>query len=183
MKISVFDRVLMIFLCLIVIACCALGALVVIGVIPLSMVNLIVFNISQSILYSCILIAVALVLVVVCMKLIFSGGAKPAPKNVLVSNSESGSVRVSEEALDSIARRHVLAIEGVKDMKCHINRLESGISLDIRLVMLSDYSVPEITTKLQHTLKEYIEDNVGINVKSILIMVDSVESMPKQKVE
>ena len=57
-----------------------------------------------------------------------------------------------------------------------VSTRDGGVAISLKLVLLSDANVPEVTAELQKSLKEYIEGLTGIVVNDISIMVISAPS-------
>ena len=128
-----------------------------------------------------ILGAAGIVLIVLALRLLF------APKNgkrnrktsaqpsALVQKGEGGASYISLSALESMIKRHVSGVPSVKDCEVGLNNTEEGLSIHLRLTVLPDTNIPELTSALQSSLKEYIETYSGIHVKEAVLFVSATE--------
>ncbi len=73
-------------------------------------------------------------------------------------------------------------IENIKDSKIKVKKQENGISILLKLTVNYDVIIPEMTSELQKTIKDYIETTAGISVNDIQISIDNVSNQLKQKV-
>lgn len=187
MKISIFDRFLLsiytlaIILVSLFLLLISLGAAI--GLISINAVGgyiaSIIFN-RQSIV---ILIAVALLFLIVSIKLLFSGVRKAKPHSALLKSTDLGIIRVSISTLDSLAQKAVRSFNEVKDAKSFIVPEPDGIRVQIRIMVMPDVKLPELTVNIQQKIKEYIESISGIAVKEVRIYIDNIVTAQKAKVE
>jgi uncharacterized alkaline shock family protein YloU len=63
----------------------------------------------------------------------------------------------------------------------HIKKREDGISILLKLVVNYDVAIPEMTSALQKSIKNYIETTAGITVKDVNISVDNIFNPYKQR--
>ncbi|MDR1620337.1 MAG: Asp23/Gls24 family envelope stress response protein, partial [Clostridiales bacterium] len=60
---------------------------------------------------------------------------------------------------------------------------DGGVTISIRLSIMPDTDIPELTRELQHSLKEYVERYSGISVLEIGILVEDASANPKSRVD
>ena len=183
MKMSIVDRILLVVLCLCGVAVSVVGALTMLRVIPLTDLIAFLQALYDNLLYTAIVVAAALLVAIVCIKLLFSGTAPKTPQNALIKVTDNGAVRMSLSAIDAMAQKHVRQNDRVRDVKSSVGLVENGIRIRLRLTLMPEAVIPEVTAQLQTTLKDYIESLSGINVKEVLVFVEDMTNTPKPRVE
>ena len=186
MKPKLFDRVLLVLLLIIVIAFSLALLGIAMRLLPDFMVQSAVDFAYDGILPATILGATGLLLLIVSLRLLFANG-KSKPKEVkptaaLIRTTEFGTTSITLSALDSMAQKHCRANNRIKDCSTNITvGVGGGISIGLKLMLMPDTNVPELTEALQKTLKEYIEAYAGITVNEVWIVVVST-AMPNTRV-
>lgn len=155
-----------------------------IGVIPLSEINsYIAFYYDGNWLVNLITALIAVFLFVVCIKLMFPGQKKRTFSGALVKNTELGVILVSIGTLNNIAQKAVRKFDVVKDVKSNIISEMDGITIQLKLMIMPDVIIPDITKKIQDEVKEYVEGVSGINVKEVQIFIDDLTHPQRSRVE
>lgn len=185
MRMSIVDRILLVLLCVCGVALSVFGALVMLRVVPLADLNAFFQALYDNWIYAALVVLAALLITVICIKLLFSGAGTKAPQSALIKVTEHGAVRIAVSALDSMAQKHVRMNDGVRDVKTGIELGDDGVRIRLRLALMPEANIPELTTELQSTLKGYIETLSGIHVKEVLLYVEDVANAnaPKPRVE
>ena len=123
-----------------------------------------------------ILAGSGLLLLLISVKLLFAGRTKKGdarPASALMRQTELGGTYIALEAIDSMVQKHCRAIPRVKDVHTTLQSTEAGITVGIRLCVLSDTDVVTLSGELQKSLKENIESLTGIQVNEIGVLVES----------
>ena len=179
MKLKVFDRILLGILLIVAI----IAAFVLFGMaanlITESMVTSFIalfymFKENAMILAGC-----GLVLLLISIKLVFAGKGKKAevrPASALMKQNEFGGTFISLEALDTMVQKHCRAQQRVRDCHTTLNSSAEGVTIGIRLTVLPDTDVVTLTSELQQSLKEYIENLTGISVREIGILIENASA-------
>jgi uncharacterized alkaline shock family protein YloU len=128
-----------------------------------------------KVLYVCI---VGFVLVVgVC--LMFFGIKKERPKTAVIASFESGTISIAISALEELAAKFVKQTGAIKGAGISIVPVNDGVDVDVKISILPDVSIPQITQDLQAGLVNYIETYSGIKVKNAKVMVTSIDETIK----
>ena len=72
---------------------------------------------------------------------------------------------ITLNAVESLVLKVIRDIENIKDSKVKIRNQENGISIILKLIVNYDVIIPDMTTELQKTIKDYLETTAGILVK------------------
>ena len=116
-----------------------------------------------------------------------------ARDNYLITSSEYGEIRVAEDVVSIIAGLAATEVEGVASMsgnithelvsRLGIKNLQKGIrltigdgkvSVNVSLVLDFNYSVPEVSTKVQEKVRFAIETMTGLEVTEVNIQIAGV---------
>jgi len=98
------------------------------------------------------------------------------PAQALVHETGMGQVRVSVEAIENMVRRAAGQIKGVRDIRPRVVCLPEGINIFIRVVLAPETNIPEATDQLQRSVADYVSEIAGVNVQTVKILVDSISS-------
>lgn len=101
---------------------------------------------------------------------------EPTATVATIATGDYGTVQISLAAIDAMVQRHCRANNKVREAASVVSTRDGGVAISLKLVLLSDANVPEVTAELQKSLKEYIEGLTGIVVNDISIMVISAPS-------
>jgi hypothetical protein len=94
---------------------------------------------------------------------------------VLLRADSLGSIRVSIQALDAMAKKAIAELTEVVDSHTRITDAGTGdaVSVHIRVNFSQDTNVPESTERLRAAVKDYVQAVSGINVVNVEIFVDT----------
>lgn len=104
-------------------------------------------------------------IIIVLLSLIFAKvitGGRQRERTIAFENP-SGRVSISLSALEDLIRRAVFKIIEVKEIKPSIIASKKGILVDCRVVLRSEVTIPEITARLQNSIKERVQDVLGVD--------------------
>ena len=125
---------------------------------------------------------VGLILLLVSLRFLLYGLKSKQLPETTVRDGELGKICITLNAIESLVQKVIRDIENVKDSKIKIKKQENGVSIVLKLTVNYDVVIPEITSELQKTIKDYIETTAGILVKDVCISIDNVSNQSKQKV-
>ena len=108
---------------------------------------------------------IIILLSLIFARIITGGGQKD---RTIAFENPSGRVSISLSALEDTVKRAVLKVVEVKEMKPIITATKKGIEISCRLVLRSEASIPDMTSRLQEIIKERIQDALGIEENVIV---------------
>lgn len=178
MKPRLIDRILLAVVLIVFIAIMAVLVLCAAGVIPEDMrtaaLNALDYNNN---LYLCCGIGLgALVLLIIAVKLLFTR-SKPKKTDTgtnasLLLADENGSAYITAASIDSMVQRYIKTNNRIRECSSVVKiDQQQGVTLDLKMVVLSDTNIPELCEKVRKELKEYIEQYAGVTVALISIVV------------
>ncbi|MEG1525174.1 MAG: alkaline shock response membrane anchor protein AmaP [Clostridia bacterium] len=188
MKLNVFDRILLAILLIIVIVCSFVLLAVAANLVPVTAAKDFVELFYAYRQNAWILAGCGIVLLLLSVKLLFSGREKiekiqPTPASTLIKQGENGGTFIALEAIDTMVQKHCRAQSRIRDCHSTLRAVEDGVTIGIRLSVLPDTDIVKLTEELQTSLKAYIQNLTGINVKEIGILVESTSAQPAARVE
>jgi len=136
-----------------------------------------------------IVVAAALVVAILCLRLIFAPKTQrerkqAQPASALIKTTDNGSAYIALAALEVMAQRHIRGNSRVRDCATSIRVVEGGsVVFSVKLSVLPETPLVELTAELQKSLKEYIEEQSGILVQEISVLVESASAAPAARVE
>lgn len=110
--------------------------------------------------------------IIVLLSLIFAKvitGGRQKERTIAFENP-SGRVSISLSALEDLIKRAVFNLIEVKEIKPKILATKKGIEVDCRIVLRSETSIPDITVRLQDSVKQRVQDVLGIE-EDVLVRV------------
>ena len=101
-----------------------------------------------------------------------------------VRETPHGKVKVSLVAIENLVKKTVRQTKGVKDVKAIVRAVEGkGVQVQIRIVIVPEIHVPDLSASIQQSVKEYILDVVGIEVTDVSIVVENITSEGRSKID
>ncbi|MFH1360565.1 MAG: alkaline shock response membrane anchor protein AmaP [Candidatus Omnitrophota bacterium] len=84
-------------------------------------------------------------------------------ERTIAFDNPSGRVSVSLVAVEDLVKRMLYKNPEVKDVKPTIVAGKKGVSIEAKLVLRADVNIPEMTSKLQDTIKNKIQEILGLD--------------------
>ena len=82
--------------------------------------------------------------------------------------TSSGQVTISLSAVEDLIRRLTGIIPEVKELRPNVVANKKGIIVDMRVVLRSEASIPELTSRLQDIIKSKIQEVFGLDEQIII---------------
>lgn len=184
MKMSIIDRLLLSLytLIIILISIAIIGISVAVGInaIPLSEANATLKTLQLDWKFFLIATLVSILFLIVSIKLLFTGTKSKTLISTLIKHTELGMIRVSVNALEIMTQKAVRSFDQVKDVRINIVTEEDGIKVRLKVLIMPDVVLPDLSVSIQQKVKEYIEGYSGIVVKEVFIYIDNL-STPQQR--
>ncbi len=139
--------------------------------------------------YLTILGVAGAVLLFIALRLMFAGTGKKEkpdvqPVSTLVKASELGSTFISLQALDAMVQKFCRNNNRIRTIASSVRAVrDGGITVSVRLALMPDTDIPELTETLQTSLKQYIEKLSGILVREVGILIEDTSISPKSRVD
>ena len=136
---------------------------------------------SEVMIIGIALLAIYVILAVAQLFLIFRRGRRGDRGFITVDSSETGRVRIAVSAIEQMVRQSVTEIEGIHEMKVNIASDDDAIKIDIAAIIVGGSHVPTITVNMQRSIRQFVEMNCGVAVRSVSISINSVTALQEGK--
>ena len=181
MKMKVSTRVIFSIYLVAVIALCLFVLAVIFGFIPAASLSQVTDTIvNGGFWYKVLYVCMFGVVVIVGVSLLFFGIKKQTPKSAVIASFESGNISIAVSALEELAAKFIKQTGAVKGMGIVITPVSEGVEINVKISVLPDVSIPQITQDLQDGLINYIETYSGIKVMHAKVMVASIDETIKK---
>lgn len=168
---GLFDRLLLIFHCLVVAVLSAMVALAGAGAASLEWV-------WEGAYLRWTVAGLGLLLFVLSFRLLF--WAMRRPKDGGVDRlTEFGYIRISLETLESIASRAARGVKGIRDLTARVqfsSDSPSTVGIGLKITVDGETPIQILSEELQRTVKEQVEEIAGVEVSQVSVLVkDTVQ--------
>ena len=118
----------------------------------------------------------ALLFFILSILFLLSGVRSSKDKKAVSKHTNIGEVRISLNSIENISINASKKAGGVKDTKTSVRKLDDGVAVTVRIVVMPDLSIPAISEDVQLRVKKAVEESSGILVKNVRVIVDSIYS-------
>ncbi len=130
-----------------------------------------------------IVLGIALIFFIISLVFLFAGFKSNRDKKSVSKQTNIGEVCISLNSIESISLNAARKIGGIRDTKIIIIKREEAVAIKAKLVVLPDTNIPVVSEEVQAAIKRAVEENVGIGVKEIKVVIDSVYEAPAPKIQ
>lgn len=120
---------------------------------------------------------------VIALTLFFSSFRSKPDRISAVHETTLGQIKITIHALEHLVLKAAKSIHGIREVKPLLKSLKSGLVIELRVQVLPDVNIPEVTEELQKTVREYLQKTAGIGVQEIRVLVNRVSWEVKNRVE
>lgn len=121
------------------------------------------------------LLTIYLLLSLSVLFMVFKRGSKRAERGfITVDSADTGKVRIAISAIEQMVKQAAYTVDGIADMKISINNSDDAIAINVNVVMVNGSHVPTVTLNMQRAIRQYVEMNCGVAVRSVSISIQSV---------
>ena len=165
---KVGQRIILITYSLLVMAIVVLFAMLVCGFFGTDSTIEFIKSVSGNVIYVASVIIIALSLVIISFCMMFS-----KESSTVVKATENGNIRISLETVNTIAAKAVKGIQPVRDVKVNAVSTENGMVINVKIALMNDSVIPEVTIQVQNVVKNQVENIVGLMVNEVPVLVDN----------
>ncbi len=123
--------------------------------------------------------AVILILMVLSIRSMFVSTGKQKVSAALAASTNEGGIYINLDTISDLASKAVKKVDGIRELKVKTVMAEDGANIAIKVALIPDCVIPEVSAEIQKSVKSDIEALCGIAVKKIVIQVDN--SLQSQK--
>ena len=181
MKLNAGKRILMFFHWLLsLLICAAFAAWIIAPEWATGLYNRVFGRLSatQVMIVGIAILAIYVLLTVVQACIIFHRGKRYDRGFITVDSSDTGRVRIAVSAIEQMVRQSVISIDGLSDMKIGIDSRDDAIGINIAASLQNGCHVPTVTVNMQRAIRQFVEMNCGVAVRSVSISINAVTAAP-----
>lgn len=108
---------------------------------------------------------------------------KPEAKYTQIDNTEYGQIHITMEAIENFVTRAVNTVKEVKEVKPRIKILPEGMALLLKITILPDTNVPNVTKEIQEKVSQYLKEFGGIEVFDVEVVVEKIAQPVRSRVD
>jgi len=122
--------------------------------------------------YGVLLIAVFLLS---CICFVKNIGKRPVKFSVL-HETDFGQISITVSALEQLVLKGASSVSGVREVKPSLRLSAEGIALLLKVQVIPDVHIPQVTSDLQNTVKDYLLRTSGTSLQEIDVQVVKISS-------
>ncbi len=131
-----------------------------------------------------ITVIAGIVLLLIGFSLIYLALRKFTREPSMAFQNPEGEVRVTFDAIEDFVRRLGGRLEEVKEMHPEVIVTKEGLEIHNRITLGPNLSIPEASSRIQETIKKYVEDVLGIrDIVAIKVLVTKIAHEEVKKKE
>lgn len=121
------------------------------------------------------LLAIYLLMSIAVLCLVFKREKNRADRGfITVDSADTGKVRIAIPAIEQMVKQAAYTVDGVADMKIAIKNDDDAVAIQVNVTMVSGSHVPTVTLNMQRAIRQYVEMNCGVAVRSVSVSIQSV---------
>jgi len=95
-------------------------------------------------------------------------------KTIVIQETALGEVKVSLTAVENLIFQLLRPIPEIREAKPFIKGIAGKPSVLLKLVIIPETNLPELTKRIQNLVQEGVLDILGIKISQVKVLVDSV---------
>lgn len=96
------------------------------------------------------------------------------PAETVNITTQTGQISIAVYSLEALAKMEVAQFDTVTDIRTKVNLKDSQVGMDVYVKVMPSVLIPEISSKIQNTVKEKILKGTGIDLNNIRVFVDGI---------
>lgn len=130
-----------------------------------------------------IVFVVASVFLILSLMFLFSGIRSDKDKKSVTKHTNVGEIKISLTAIENIALSASRRLNGVRESKANVTRLDDSVSIAIKTIVQADTNIPALSEDIQVKVKSLVEETTGIIVNDVKVVVENIYTGYKTRVE
>ena len=106
-------------------------------------------------------------------------GSFQQEKTIAYENPD-GQVTVSLAAVEDLIKRMAKDFDEIKDLRPYAKVNKEGVQISCKVVLAQDRPIPDVTQKIQNTIKNKIQTILGIE-ENLVVKIHVVKIAPKER--
>lgn len=132
---------------------------------------------------SLFLLFVEIVFFGLSLMFLLSGVRSEKDKKSVRKINNVGEIRISLNAIESIALNASKKVGGIKENKAYVTKQGDNVSVYIKTIVMPDVNIPALLEDIQVKVKKSVEETTGIAVNEVKASVENIYTGYKSRVE
>ena len=103
--------------------------------------------------------------------------AKNEKSAFVEQKSESGEIRISMKAIESLVQKCIDYHEDIRVVSMKISNAREGVSIELSISLANNISIPLAVASLQKQIKQYLLISSGIDASHIMVYVETADDV------
>lgn len=125
-------------------------------------------------------IIVGVIIILLSLRFLFYRYGRQQSYDYVSMTGEHGQIRISYETLQQLANRRGSQLKGAEGFDSRIRQGQDGIVILVRMQVLPDVDISDLSRQVQTAVKEYVEHTSGVSVERVLVHVTELSASQKQ---
>lgn len=95
-------------------------------------------------------------------------------KGIVVQETSLGKVKVSLTAVENLVRKLLNPLSEIREVKPSIRGARGKTSITLRIAIIPETNLPQLTERIQTLVKEEVWDILGIEISEVKVLVDNM---------
>lgn len=104
----------------------------------------------------------------------FSRPQQQQKPEALLRVGEFGDVYITLSALENMVLRVVQRMRGIRDSSRSVTHSPEGLVVYLKVKVVPDQNLPDLTEELQSSVKKYLEESTGMFVSTVRVSVENI---------
>lgn len=97
------------------------------------------------------------------------------PKTIIVQENESGTIGISQNAIEQFVIRTAKNMHGVNDISIRTEEIGNQLSIRVKLILTLERKIPEFIRDFQETIHRELTETLGLNnLRDIQVVIQKV---------
>ncbi len=123
---------------------------------------------------------VSMLFLAIVLVLVFTFKRKEKTKEAIKITNAGGTVSISAQTIESLARLEARNAEGVFDIRTDVVDTDTKPVVEVRAKVPPNVSIPEISIKLQENIRNKIMETTGTDIENVRILIDGIVDPDKK---
>lgn len=140
-------------------------------------------NIYNSTIFSGLrlgILFISLLFLVLTITIVFTYKRKEKAKEAIKIANAGGTVSISAQTIESLAKLEARNAEGVFDIRTDVIDVDTKPVVEVRAKVPPTVSIPDVSVKLQESIRNKIMETTGTDIENIRILIDGIVDPDKK---
>lgn len=96
-------------------------------------------------------------------------------KDFIIRHTENGDMQISIKAMEGLVEKCVNLHDEIKMTGMRVNNRREGVSVDMRVSLASNISIPLAVESLQKQVKQYLLASTGVEIRQVRVVVSNTQ--------